>query len=584
MDIEIKKIRRDGGTQSRANINNDVVAEYSERMREGVAFPPVTLFYDGKAYWLADGFHRVAAAEAAGLGSIAADVRQGTQRDAVLHSVGVNAAHGLRRTNDDKRRAVEVLLRDKEWRLWSDREIARQAGVDHKTVGKLRSELVQSGEIPHTIAPAALMKLERIVQDSASYTFSSKISDDPDCEAARQIAIKALETYPVAAFNARLENGEDGTIEGVPYRIGEGKLIDAAGGAHDVGAAHIAVALITNNGGLVYRFDARQLLDWMNERQKLAISPEMINALYRLLGGALYVGYDILEKATTFGFVAKVGNKTCLSVYGRAVIDSYMDRKPSLKVEHRIRTEDGLGGGLGDGLKELDALYNAQRKSKQWVGIVPDWQNVEMLKWAKSFSERGYVAVQKRRALGAFVNGGEKEMMFCVVSENGAELLGKPALEVPSSPPDSAYHAGAKIFIDPSAQFVVNVGDMVNFEGKVGRVVSLRNWPEIRVKRLGESWESTWYENQIEVVEDDGIDLEKQAKLDQQTSRVWLKANELLKAIGEWESDEDDQPQGMNANLGALESLASLMHWVADTYSGQRLKLELPAVLEEVGT
>ncbi|MBT3274957.1 MAG: streptomycin biosynthesis regulator, partial [Spirochaetales bacterium] len=46
---------------------------------------------------------------------IDADIRQGTQQDAVLHSVGANAAHGARRTNDDKRLAVKTLLCDGEW-------------------------------------------------------------------------------------------------------------------------------------------------------------------------------------------------------------------------------------------------------------------------------------------------------------------------------------------------------------------------------------------------------------------------------------------------------------------------------------
>ena len=68
-------------------------------------------------------------------------MRQGTRRDAVLHSVGANAQHGLRRTNADKRRAVETLLRDEEWSGWSDSEIARRCGVSHPTVAKVRDGL-----------------------------------------------------------------------------------------------------------------------------------------------------------------------------------------------------------------------------------------------------------------------------------------------------------------------------------------------------------------------------------------------------------------------------------------------------------
>src|SRR4051794_18625155 len=79
---------------------------------------PVTVYDDGERYWLVDGFHRIAAAAILGHDTIACDVRPGTLRDAVAHAVGANAAHGLRRTNDDKRRAVETLLRDPEWSRW----------------------------------------------------------------------------------------------------------------------------------------------------------------------------------------------------------------------------------------------------------------------------------------------------------------------------------------------------------------------------------------------------------------------------------------------------------------------------------
>src|SRR5207244_1874771 len=85
-----------------------------------------------------DGFHRLEAARLVGCTELGADVRQGTQRDAVLYSVGANAQHGLRRTNADKRRAVETLLRDEEWRRWSDSEIARRCSVNHHLVAEMR--------------------------------------------------------------------------------------------------------------------------------------------------------------------------------------------------------------------------------------------------------------------------------------------------------------------------------------------------------------------------------------------------------------------------------------------------------------
>ncbi|MGR3279301.1 streptomycin biosynthesis regulator [Acaryochloris marina NIES-2412] len=139
--VEIAKIRRDGGTQPRAQLYEEVVAEYAENMKQGAEFPPVTVFFDGEEYWLADGFHRVSAKESIREKEVISEVHSGTQRDAVLYAAGANATHGLRRTNADKRRAVERLLRDFEWRRWSDSAIAKQCGVSQPLVGKMRNEL-----------------------------------------------------------------------------------------------------------------------------------------------------------------------------------------------------------------------------------------------------------------------------------------------------------------------------------------------------------------------------------------------------------------------------------------------------------
>ncbi|RUW72015.1 hypothetical protein EN858_17610 [Mesorhizobium sp. M4B.F.Ca.ET.215.01.1.1] len=139
--IELASIRTDGGTQSRAVIDKSVAFEYSEDIADGVWFPPVIIFHDGEAYWLADGFHRYEAHAMAGKKKIAADIKQGTRRDAILFSVGANATHGLKRSRADKRRAVETLLNDPDWSSWSDWEIARKCNVSNHLVKDVREDL-----------------------------------------------------------------------------------------------------------------------------------------------------------------------------------------------------------------------------------------------------------------------------------------------------------------------------------------------------------------------------------------------------------------------------------------------------------
>ena len=141
MMISISSIRRDGGTQARMQMDRAAVEEYAERMKEGVVFPPVHLFSEGNVSWLADGFHRVEAAILAGLQEIDAVVQQGGLRDARLFAIGANAHHGVRRTIEDKRMAVNMMLQDLEWSSRSDREIARHCCVSNTFVSNLRAKL-----------------------------------------------------------------------------------------------------------------------------------------------------------------------------------------------------------------------------------------------------------------------------------------------------------------------------------------------------------------------------------------------------------------------------------------------------------
>lgn len=142
MRLPIAKIRRDGGTQSRASIPGERVKLYAEVLSDGNPLPPPIVFYDGENYWLADGFIRTCASQSVGMVEIEVDVRQGSQRDAQLFSFGANATHGTPRTQADVRRAIVAMLNDPEWSKWSDREIAKRVGTSQPTVSKYRNEAI----------------------------------------------------------------------------------------------------------------------------------------------------------------------------------------------------------------------------------------------------------------------------------------------------------------------------------------------------------------------------------------------------------------------------------------------------------
>lgn len=147
MKLKLTEVKLDSDLQARAALNEAVVQEYTEVIREGGVMPPVTVFHDGAQYHLADGWHRYFAHKGAGFAEIDADIKEGTRRDAILYSVSANDKHGLRRSNADKRKAVLVLLEDFEWSEWNDVKIATQCGVSSMFVGKIRKE-INGDEVP----------------------------------------------------------------------------------------------------------------------------------------------------------------------------------------------------------------------------------------------------------------------------------------------------------------------------------------------------------------------------------------------------------------------------------------------------
>lgn len=140
-DILLSNIRLDGGTQPRKELDANLVQHYKEQLLEDTVFPPVDLHFDGKHYWLSDGFHRVHAHIQAGYTSIACNVIKGTKRDAFIASLKANSKHGKSRTPDERRYVVQLALEDIELGELSDYQIAVACDVSKMTVGRIRKAL-----------------------------------------------------------------------------------------------------------------------------------------------------------------------------------------------------------------------------------------------------------------------------------------------------------------------------------------------------------------------------------------------------------------------------------------------------------
>jgi len=129
--------------QSRVRIELDVVSDYAEVVRAGKELPAIVVFGN----IVADGFHRFTAYQWAERKTIPAVTHEGGLRDAILHSCSANTAHGLRRSNADKRRVVLKLLNDPEWQRWSDHRIAETTGVSHPFVMNLRATVESAAAV-----------------------------------------------------------------------------------------------------------------------------------------------------------------------------------------------------------------------------------------------------------------------------------------------------------------------------------------------------------------------------------------------------------------------------------------------------
>jgi uncharacterized ParB-like nuclease family protein len=148
--LPVGKITCDPDVQPRVKTDPDVVRDYAELLKAKVKLPPVHVFFDGDKYWLAEGFHRVPAHKQAGRKQIEAIVHQGSKSNAQWHALQSNKTHGLRRTNDDKKRAVMLALQHPNGANSSDHKIADVVGVSVTTVGKYRKEAdatIQIGQI-----------------------------------------------------------------------------------------------------------------------------------------------------------------------------------------------------------------------------------------------------------------------------------------------------------------------------------------------------------------------------------------------------------------------------------------------------
>lgn len=200
--VPLASIRRDGGTQVREGMSQATVDEYAAALADGAAFPPVVVFFDGADHWLADGFHRVRAHEAAEIPDVLAEVRQGGREDALWFALSANKRHGLPMSPEDKRRAVRLLLGVEKWRGMSNAAIAKELGISDHTVASVRQETgaptsqsarLEGGDGKRRSAPG----------DAADLVRAHLVGLDPSQKASNAAIAKELRVSPSTVAKVR---------------------------------------------------------------------------------------------------------------------------------------------------------------------------------------------------------------------------------------------------------------------------------------------------------------------------------------------------------------------------------------------
>jgi len=142
--IRLDNIEATAATQVRVRLDRGIIDQYTEDLKNGADFPPLTIFREENTERniMADGFHRQRAFVNNEREDVGCFIYPGGMREALIHALGSNSEHGFRRTNSDKRHAVQMALKDPELSLLQQGEIADICRVHRNTVRRIQNDLL----------------------------------------------------------------------------------------------------------------------------------------------------------------------------------------------------------------------------------------------------------------------------------------------------------------------------------------------------------------------------------------------------------------------------------------------------------
>lgn len=108
--LPIALIAIDNRDITRHKIRHELIAQYSEDMKNSAHFPPITVFFDGSTHWLLDGLHRIYAKKAIGGTEILAEVLFRSQSYNLCYSTCDTTTNSKRDSYFDRHQMFEEIL------------------------------------------------------------------------------------------------------------------------------------------------------------------------------------------------------------------------------------------------------------------------------------------------------------------------------------------------------------------------------------------------------------------------------------------------------------------------------------------
>lgn len=239
-EIPIKSITILPQFQIRAakELDAEAVRDYAIAYTDDAKMPPIDVFENAASgsIWVVDGFHRLKACQGLEYQTIACEVHEGTAEDALRWALEhANVGNGMRYTTADKRRRVGLFLQDAIWVAKSDAVIAKAAGVDPKTVAKIRKDLQLEGPEKRVGADGRQVAAKKPRKNEGSYReFPDKnpVQSDENSEAQRVVPGEApcSCTHDCPACDTKDDIQRDDTIGNLQSELEvlRGQLADAS--------------------------------------------------------------------------------------------------------------------------------------------------------------------------------------------------------------------------------------------------------------------------------------------------------------------------------------------------------------------